>query len=171
MLSDLDKETVDFVENYDGTLQMPVVLPAKLPNLLVNGSSGIAVGMATNIPPHNLTEVVNGCLALIQNPEITVDELMEHIPGPDFPTAGIINGRGGIIQAYRTGRGRIQLRSRCEIESDEKSGKDTIIITEIPYQVNRARLIEKIAELVKDKKIEGISELRDESATDTRIVH
>ena len=170
LLSDLDKETVDFVENYDGTLQMPVVLPAKLPNLLVNGSSGIAVGMATNIPPHNLTEVVNGCLALIQNPEITVDELMEHIPGPDFPTAGIINGRGGIIQAYRTGRGRIQLRSRCEIESDEKSGKDTIIITEIPYQVNRARLIEKIAELVKDKKIEGISELRDESATDTRIV-
>ncbi len=170
LLSDLDKETVDFVENYDGTLQMPVVLPAKLPNLLVNGSSGIAVGMATNIPPHNLTEVVNGCLALIQNPEITVDGLMEHIPGPDFPTAGIINGRGGIIQAYRTGRGRIQLRSRCEIESDEKSGKDTIIITEIPYQVNRARLIEKIAELVKDKKIEGISELRDESATDTRIV-
>ena len=170
LLSDLDKETVDFVENYDGTLQMPVVLPAKLPNLLVNGSSGIAVGMATNIPPHNLTEVVNGCLALIQNPEITVDELMEHIPGPDFPTAGIINGRGGIIQAYRTGRGRIQLRSRCEIESDEKSGKDTIIVTEIPYQVNRARLIEKIAELVKDKKIEGISELRDESATDTRIV-
>ena len=170
LLSDLDKETVDFVENYDGTLQMPVVLPAKLPNLLVNGSSGIAVGMATNIPPHNLTEVVNGCLALIQNPEITVDELMAHIPGPDFPTAGIINGRGGIIQAYRTGRGRIQLRSRCEIESDEKSGKDTIIVTEIPYQVNRARLIEKIAELVKDKKIEGISELRDESATDTRIV-
>ena len=170
LLSDLDKETVDFVENYDGTLQMPVVLPAKLPNLLINGSSGIAVGMATNIPPHNLTEVVNGCLALIQNPEITVDELMEHIPGPDFPTAGIINGRGGIIQAYRTGRGRIQLRSRCEIESDEKSGKDTIIVTEIPYQVNRARLIEKIAELVKDKKIEGISELRDESATDTRIV-
>ena len=170
LLSDLDKETVDFVENYDGTLQMPVVLPAKLPNLLVNGSSGIAVGMATNIPPHNLTEVVNGCLALIQNPEITVDGLMEHIPGPDFPTAGIINGRGGIIQAYRSGRGRIQLRSRCEIESDEKSGKDTIIITEIPYQVNRARLIEKIAELVKDKKIEGISELRDESATDTRIV-
>ena len=170
LLADLDKETVDFVENYDGTLQMPVVLPAKLPNLLVNGSSGIAVGMATNIPPHNLTEVVNACLALIENPEITVDGLMEHIPGPDFPTAGIINGRGGIIQAYRTGRGRIQLRSRCEIDSDEKSGRDTIIIKEIPYQVNRARLIEKIAELVKDKKIEGISELRDESATDTRIV-
>ncbi len=170
LLADLDKETVDFVENYDGTLQMPEVLPAKLPNLLVNGSSGIAVGMATNIPPHNLTEVVNGCLALIDNPELTVDELMEYVTGPDFPTAAIINGRGGIVQAYRTGRGRIQIRSRCDIETDEKSGKDTIIIREIPYQVNRARLIEKIAELVKDKKIEGISELRDESATDTRIV-
>jgi len=170
LLADLDKETVDFVENYDGTLQMPEVLPAKLPNLLINGSSGIAVGMATNIPPHNLTEVVNGCLALIDNPELTVDELMEHVTGPDFPTAGIINGRGGIVQAYRTGRGRIQIRSRCEIESDEKSGKDTIIIKEIPFMVNRARLIEKIAELVKDKKIEGITELRDESATDTRIV-
>jgi DNA gyrase subunit A len=170
LLADLDKETVDFVENYDGTLQMPEVLPAKLPNLLINGSSGIAVGMATNIPPHNLTEDVNGCLALIDNPELTVDELMQHVTGPDFPTAGIINGRGGIVQAYRTGRGRIQIRSRCEIESDEKSGKDTIIIKEIPYMVNRARLIEKIAELVKDKKIEGITELRDESATDTRIV-
>ncbi len=170
LLADLDKETVDFVENYDNTLQMPEVLPAKLPNLLVNGSSGIAVGMATNIPPHNLTEVVNGCLALIDSPELTVDELMEHIPGPDFPTAGIINGRGGIVQAYRTGRGRIQIRSRCDIETDEKSGRETIIIKEIPYQVNRARLIEKIAELVKDKKIEGITELRDESATDTRIV-
>lgn len=170
LLADLDKETVDFVENYDGTLQMPEVLPAKLPNLLVNGSSGIAVGMATNIPPHNLTEVVNGCLALIDNPELTVDELMEYVTGPDFPTAGIINGRGGIVQAYRTGRGRIQIRSRCEIVSDEKSGKDTIIIKEIPFMVNRARLIEKIAELVKDKKIEGITELRDESAVDTRIV-
>lgn len=170
LLADLDKETVDFVENYDGTLQMPEVLPAKLPNLLINGSSGIAVGMATNIPPHNLTEVVNGCLALIDNPELTVDELMEYVTGPDFPTAGIINGRGGIVQAYRTGRGRIQIRSRCEIVSDEKSGKDTIIIKEIPFMVNRARLIEKIAELVKDKKIEGITELRDESAVDTRIV-
>jgi DNA gyrase subunit A len=170
LLADLDKETVDFVENYDGTLQMPEVLPAKLPNLLVNGSSGIAVGMATNIPPHNLTEVINGCLALIDNPELTVDELMAHIPGPDFPTAAIINGRGGIVQAYRTGRGRVQIRSRCDIEADEKSGKESIIIKEIPYQVNRARLIEKIAELVKDKKIEGITELRDESATDTRIV-
>ncbi len=170
LLADLDKETVDFVENYDGSLQMPVVLPAKLPNLLVNGSSGIAVGMATNIPPHNLTEVVNGCLALMENPDISVDELMQHIPGPDFPTAAIINGRGGIVQAYRTGRGRIQVRSRCDIEVDEKSGRETIIIKEIPYQVNRARLIEKIAELVKDKKISGISELRDESATDTRVV-
>lgn len=170
LLADLDKETVDFIENYDGTLQMPDVLPAKFPNLLVNGSSGIAVGMATNIPPHNLTEVINGCLALIENPGISVDELMQQIPGPDFPTAGIINGRGGIVQAYRTGRGRIQMRSRCDIESDEQSGRDTIIVKEIPYQVNRARLIEKIAELVKDKKIEGITELRDESTTDTRIV-
>ncbi len=170
LLADLDKETVDFVENYDGTLEMPEVLPAKLPNLLINGSSGIAVGMATNIPPHNLTEVVDGCLAIIDQPDISVDELMEYIPGPDFPTAGIINGRGGIVQAYRTGRGRIRIRSRCEIQSDEKSGKDTIIIKEIPYQVNRARLIEKIADLVKEKKIEGITELRDESATDTRIV-
>ena len=170
LLADLDKETVEFVDNYVGTLQMPEVLPARLPNLLINGSSGIAVGMATNIPPHNLTEVINGCLALIDNPELTVDELMVFIPGPDFPTMGIINGRGGIVQAYRTGRGRIQVRSRCEIIADEKSGKETIIIKEIPYQVNRARLIEKIAELVRDKKIEGITELRDESSTDTRIV-
>lgn len=170
LLADLDKETVDFVENYDGTLQMPVVLPARLPNLLVNGSSGIAVGMATNIPPHNLTEVVNGTLALIDDPELDTDQLMEFIPGPDFPTAGIINGRGGIVQAYRTGRGRIQMRSRCDIEVDEKTSRETIIIREIPYQVNRARLIEKIAELVKEKKLEGITELRDESTTDTRIV-
>jgi len=170
LLADLDKETVEFVDNYDGTLQMPEVLPARMPNLLINGSSGIAVGMATNIPPHNLTEVISGCLALIDNPELTVDELMEFIPGPDFPTMGIINGRGGIVQAYRTGRGRIQIRSRCEIVADEKTGKETIIIKEIPYQVNRARLIEKIAELVRDKKVEGITELRDESSTDTRIV-
>jgi DNA gyrase subunit A len=138
LLADLDKETVEFVDNYDGTLQMPEVLPARMPNLLINGSSGIAVGMATNIPPHNLTEVINGCLALIDNPELTVDELMEFIPGPDFPTMGIINGRGGIVQAYRTGRGRIQMRSRCEIVANEKTGKETIIIKEIPYQVNRA---------------------------------
>ena len=170
LLADLDKETVDFVDNYDSTLKMPEVLPSKLPHLLINGSSGIAVGMATNIPPHNLTEVVDGCLALIDNPEIDVDGLMEHIKGPDFPTGAIINGRGGIVQAYRTGRGRIYIRSRCDIEEDEKTGRQTIIIREIPYQVNRARLIEKIAELVKEKKIEGITELRDESASDTRIV-
>ena len=170
LLADMDKETVNFVENYDGTLQMPEVLPARMPNLLINGSSGIAVGMATNIPPHNLTEVVNGCLALIDNPDLDVDQLMESIPGPDLPTAGIINGRGGVVQAYRTGRGRIQVRSRCEVIIDKKTSRETIIVTEIPYQVNRASLIEKIAELVKEKKIEGISELRDESAADTRIV-
>ena len=170
LLADLDKETVDFTDNYDGTLQMPVVLPSKVPNLLVNGSSGIAVGMATNIPPHNLTEVVNACLALIDNPDIDTDGLMEHIQGPDFPTGAIINGRAGIVMAYRTGRGRIQVRARCEVFTDEKTHRDTIIIQEIPFQLNRARLIERIAELVKEKKIEGISELRDESSTDTRIV-
>lgn len=169
LLADLDKETVDFVDNYDGTMRMPEVLPARVPLLLVNGSSGIAVGMATNIPPHNLTEVVNACLALIENPELDVDGLMEHVTGPDFPTGAIINGRGGIVQAYRTGRGRIQVRARCEIESNEKSNRDTIIIKEIPYQLNRARLIERIAELVKEKKLEGISELRDLSSGDTRI--
>ncbi len=166
MLADLDKETVDWVPNYDGTEQIPAVLPTKVPSLLVNGSSGIAVGMATNIPPHNLTEVVNGCLALLDNPDITIDELMEFIPGPDFPTAAIINGRAGIVEAYRTGRGRIYVRSRAEVISNEKTNKDTIIITELPYQVNKARLIEKIAELVKEKKIEGIAELRDESDKD-----
>ena len=170
LLADLDKDTVDFVENYDATLQMPEVLPAKVPNLLLNGSTGIAVGMATNIPPHNLTEVVNACLALIDNPEMDIDDLMEHIQGPDLPTGAIINGRGGIVQAYRTGRGRIQIRARCDIEVNEKTGRETIIVKEIPFQVNRARLIERIAELVKDKKIEGISELRDESAKDTRII-
>ena len=170
LLADLDKETVDFTDNYDGTLQMPVVLPSKVPNLLVNGSSGIAVGMATNIPPHNLTEVVNACLALIDNPDIDTDGLMEHIQGPDFPTGAIINGRAGIVMAYRTGRGRIQVRARCEVFTDDKTHRDTIIIQEIPFQLNRARLIERIAELVKEKKIEGISELRDESSTDTRIV-
>ncbi len=170
LLEDLDKETVDFVDNYDGTLQMPEVLPSRVPTLLVNGSSGIAVGMATNIPPHNLTEVVNACLALIENPELDVDGLMEIVTGPDFPTGAIINGRAGIVLAYRTGRGRIQIRARCEIETDEKTNRDTIIIKEIPYQLNRARLMERIAELVKDKKIEGITDLRDESSTDTRIV-
>ncbi|MGK0338382.1 MAG: DNA gyrase subunit A [Candidatus Azotimanducaceae bacterium] len=170
LLADLDKETVDFVDNYDGTMRMPEVLPSRVPNLLVNGSSGIAVGMATNIPPHNLTEVVNACLALIENPELDIDGLMEHVTGPDFPTGAIINGRGGIVQAYRTGRGRIQVRARCEIETDEKTNRDTIIIREIPYQLNRARLIERIAELVKEKKLEGISNLLDHSAADTRIV-
>ncbi len=170
LLADLDKETVDFVPNYDGTEHIPAVLPARLPNLLINGSSGIAVGMATNIPPHNLGEVVRGCLALIDNADITIDELMEFIPGPDFPTAAIINGRAGIIQAYRTGRGRIYVRARANIERNDKANKETIIITELPYQLNKARLIEKIAELVKDKKIEGISELRDESTKDVRVV-
>lgn len=165
LLADLDKDTVEFVTNYDDTLTMPEVLPTRVPNLLVNGSSGIAVGMATNIPPHNLTEVVDGCLALLENPEITIDQLMEFIQGPDFPTAGIINGRAGIVQAYRTGRGRIYMRARAEVEQD-KSGRDRIIIHEIPYQLNKARLIEKIAELVKEKKIEGITELRDESDKD-----
>mgnify|MGYP006382536925 FL=1 len=167
LLADLDKETVDWVPNYDGTEMIPAVMPTKIPNLLVNGSSGIAVGMATNIPPHNLTEVINGCLALIENPELTVDELMVHIPGPDFPTAGIINGRAGIIEAYRTGRGRIYMRARATIEDMDKGGnRQQIIITELPYQLNKARLIEKIAELVKEKKIEGITELRDESDKD-----
>ena len=170
ILADLEKETVDWVPNYDGTEKIPAVMPTKIPNLLINGSSGIAVGMATNIPPHNMTEVVNGCLALIDNPDITIDELMEHIPGPDFPTAALINGRAGIHQAYHTGKGRIYLRARAEVEHDEKRNKDTIIIHEIPYQVNKARLIEKIAELVKDKKIEGIAELRDESSKDIRVV-
>jgi DNA gyrase subunit A len=166
LLEDLDKETVDWVDNYDGQEKIPDVLPTRVPNLLVNGSSGIAVGMATNIPPHNLSEVISACLALIDNEAITIDELMEHVPGPDFPTAAIINGRAGIIEAYRTGRGRIYVRARAEIERDEKNGRDVIIISELPYQLNKARLIERIAELVKEKKIEGISELRDESDKD-----
>ncbi len=170
LLSDLDKDTVDFVENYDSTLEMPEVLPARVPNLLINGSTGIAVGMATNIPPHKLTEVVNACLAMIDNPDIDIDGLMEHIQGPDLPNGAIINGRGGIVMAYRTGKGRILIRARCEIETDDKTSRETIIVTEIPFQVNRARLMERIAELVKDKKIEGISDLRDESAKDTRLV-
>ena len=167
LLADLHKETVDWVPNYDGTELIPAVMPTKIPNLLVNGSSGIAVGMATNIPPHNLGEVIDGCLALIDNPEVTVDELMQYIPGPDFPTAGLINGRQGIIEAYRTGRGRIYMRARSEIEDiDKVGGRQQIVITELPYQLNKARLIEKIAELVKEKKIEGITELRDESDKD-----
>ncbi len=166
LMADLDKETVDFSDNYDGTERIPDVLPTRVPNLLINGSSGIAVGMATNIPPHNLREVISACVALMESPEITIDELMEHIQGPDFPTAAFINGRGGIIQAYRAGRGKVYIRSRNHIETDSKSGKESIVITEIPYQVNKARLIERIAELVKEKKIEGITELRDESDKD-----
>ncbi len=171
LLADLDKETVDFSPNYDGTEEIPDVLPTQIPNLLVNGSSGIAVGMATNIPPHNLHEVISGTVALLDNPDIEIDGLMEHITGPDFPTAGIINGKAGIVQAYRTGRGRIYVRARADIIEDEKSGKQNIIVTEIPYQLNKAKLIERIAELVKEKKIEGITELRDESDKDgLRIV-
>lgn len=163
LLADIDKETVDWVDNYDGTEQIPEVLPTRIPNLLVNGSSGIAVGMATNIPPHNLGEVLDGCLALIDNPDLDVDQLMEYIPGPDFPTGAFINGRDGIVEAYRTGRGRIYLRARHHFEEDERNGKVSIIFTEIPYQLNKAKLLERIAELVKEKKIEGITELRDES--------
>ncbi len=171
LLADLEKDTVDYVPNYDGTEQIPEVLPTRVPNLLVNGSSGIAVGMATNIPPHNLGEVVDGCLALIDNDRISIDELMEFIPGPDFPTAAIINGRAGIIEAYRSGRGRIYMRAKYHTEDMDRGGKQALVITEIPYQVNKARLIEKIAELVKEKKVEGITELRDESDKDgMRIV-
>lgn len=166
LLEDLDKDTVSFAENYDGSETEPTVLPARLPNLLVNGSSGIAVGMATNIPPHNLNEVVGACIALIDNPQIGIEEIMQHIPGPDFPTGGIINGALGIHEAYRTGRGRIRVRARIHVETDEKSGQESLIVTELPYQVNKARLLEKIAELVKDKKLSGIRELRDESDKD-----
>jgi len=166
LLADIDKETVDFVENYDGSESEPSVMPTRLPNLLVNGSSGIAVGMATNIPPHNLNEVVAATLALIEDPTIDVPQLMEHLPGPDFPTAGIINGAAGIYSAYRTGRGRVHIRARTHVEPFGKQNREAIIVTELPYQVNKARLIEKIAELVRDKKIEGISELRDESDKD-----
>ena len=166
LLADLQMDTVDFVPNYDETLTMPEVLPARVPNLLLNGASGIAVGLATNIPPHNLREVVDACIMLLDAPETTVDGLMEKIQGPDFPTAGIINGRAGIVQAYRTGRGRIKVRARAEVQHDEGSNKDTIVITEIPYQLNKSRLLEKIADLVREKRIEGITELRDESDKD-----
>ena len=166
LLTDIDKETVDFGPNYDDSLQEPLVLPCKFPNLLVNGSEGIAVGMATKIPPHNLGEVIDGLVALIEDPRISIDELIEKIPGPDFPTAGFINGREGIINAYKNGRGIIQMRARALVEIDRRSSREAIIITELPYQVNKARLIEKIAELVKSKKIEGISDLRDESDRD-----
>ena len=163
LLADLEKETVDFVPNYDGTEQIPEVLPTRIPNLLVNGSSGIAVGMATNIPPHNLGEVINACLAMMREPDIDIDGLMEHLPGPDFPTGGFIYGRKGIVDAYQTGRGRVYIRARTHVETHEKTGRETLVVTEVPYQVNKARLIEKIADLVKEKRIEGISELRDES--------
>lgn len=170
LLADLEKETVNFAENYDGSESEPVVLPTRIPNLLVNGSSGIAVGMATNIPPHNLNETVNACLAYIEDPQIDVAGLMEYLPGPDFPTYGIINGTKGIREAYETGRGRVQIRAKTSVETD-KSGKSQIVVHEIPYQVNKARLIERIAELVKEKKIEGITALRDESDKDgMRIV-
>ena len=164
LLADIDKETVDFVPNYDESEWEPAVLPTKVPNLLINGAAGIAVGMATNIPPHNLNEVVSACLALIDNPDATVTDLMEHLPGPDFPTAAFINGAAGIREAYETGRGRIYLRARTHQE--EVNGRDAIIVTELPFQVNKARLLEKIAELVKEKKVEGIAELRDESDKD-----
>ena len=166
LLADIDKETVDFVDNYDGSESEPSVLPSRLPNLLINGSSGIAVGMATNIPPHNLSEVVNATIAMLDDEDISVEGLMEHLPGPDFPTAGIINGARGIREAYRTGRGKIYVRALATVEHNEKTEKDTIIVTELPYQVNKARLLEKIAELVKEKKVEGITELRDESDKD-----
>jgi DNA gyrase subunit A len=170
MLADIDKDTVDFVPNYDENEQEPVVLPARIPNLLVNGSSGIAVGMATNIPPHNLSEVVDGLVMLIDNPEVTVDDLMKVIPGPDFPTRGYIYGRGGIREAYTTGRGIITLRAKAHVEK-MRGGREAIIVTELPYQVNKATLMEKIGELIRDKKIEGISERRDESSREgIRIV-
>jgi DNA gyrase subunit A len=166
LLADLGQETVDFVPNYDETEQIPAVLPTRIPNLLVNGSSGIAVGMATNIPPHNLSEVIAACLLLLDKPEVTVDELIELVPGPDFPTAGIINGRAGIVEAYRTGRGRILVRGRARVEPMERGDREQIVITEIPYQLQKTRLIERIAELVKERKIEGVAELRDESDKD-----
>jgi DNA gyrase subunit A len=171
LLMDLEKETVDFVPNYDGTEFMPSVMPSRVPGLLVNGSAGIAVGMATNIPPHNLGEIIDGCLAVIDNADITIDELIEHIPGPDFPTGAFINGRAGILEAYKTGRGRIYMRARHHFEDMEKGNRQSIVFTEIPYQLNKAKVIERIAELVKEKKLEGISELRDESDKDgMRIV-
>lgn len=166
LMADIDKETVDFQPNYDEKELEPTVMPTRFPNLLVNGSAGIAVGMATNIPPHNLSEVIDGLIALINDPAIDVDGLMQYIPGPDFPTAGLINGTAGIIAGYRTGRGRVRMRAKADIEVDDRTGREAIIVTEIPYQVNKARLIEKIAELVKEKRLEGISELRDESDKD-----
>lgn len=163
MLDDINKETVDFKPNYDDRLKEPEVLPSHFPNLLVNGSMGIAVGMATNVPPHNLSEVIDGVCCYIDNPEAPLDELMEHIKGPDFPTGGIIMGRSGIRAAYATGRGKVVVRARAEIEEDEKGGRSKIIVSEIPYKVNKAKLIKDIADLVKDKRIEGISNVDDHS--------
>ena len=171
MLADIDRETVDFAPNYDGKEEEPTVLPSRLPNLLVNGSSGIAVGMATNIPPHNLTETIAGCLAVLANPDVTVDELMELIPAPDFPTAGIIYGLEGVREGYRTGRGRVVMRARTHVEDLEKGSRQAIVVDEIPYQVNKANLLSRIGELVREKKLEGISDLRDESdRTGMRVV-
>ncbi|AQM40930.1 MULTISPECIES: DNA gyrase subunit A [Staphylococcus] len=168
MLRDINKDTIDFVDNYDGNEREPAVLPSRFPNLLVNGASGIAVGMATNIPPHNLTEVINGVLSLSHNPDITISELMEDVQGPDFPTAGIILGRSGIRRAFETGRGSVQMRARAEIE-ERGGGRQRIVVTEVPYQVNKARMIEKIAELARDKKIDGITDLRDETSLRTGV--
>ena len=171
LLSDIDKETVDFLPNYDDSLEEPSVLPSRLPNLLINGASGIAVGMATNIPPHNLGEVIDGLIALVERPELTIDQLMEHIPGPDFPTGGFIQGREGIIQGYKTGRGSVPIRARVSTETVKRTGREQVIVSEIPYMVNKTRLLEQIAHLVNDKKVEGISDLRDESDRDgMRIV-
>ena len=163
LTDDLDKDTVDFVDNYDGTEKEPAVLPARFPNLLVNGSNGIAVGMATNVPPHNLGEVIDGTIAYIDNPEITFEEMLQIIPGPDLPTGGLIMGKGGYANVMRTGRGSITMRGEAKIE-DQKNGKSQIVISSIPYAINKAKLVEKIADLVKEKKIEGISDLRDESS-------
>ena len=163
MLADIDKETVDFAPNYDGSEREPTVLPTRLPNLLVNGSAGIAVGMATNIPPHNLNEVIDGCLHLLKNGEATLEELMEIIPAPDFPTAGIIYGVNGVREGYRTGRGKVIMRAKCHFEDTAKGDRQAIIVDEIPYQVNKKTLLERIAELVNEKKIEGISHIQDES--------
>ena len=165
LLADIEKDTVNFSPNYDGSEEIPDVLPTRVPTLLVNGSSGIAVGMATNIPPHNLTEVINGSLALLENPKTSIDQLTQSISGPDFPTGGIIDGKMGIYEAYNTGRGIIYVRAKTSVEED-KSGNQSLVINEIPYMVNKARMLEKIAELVKDKKIDGIREIRDESDKD-----
>ncbi|HEY2418945.1 MAG TPA: DNA gyrase subunit A, partial [Steroidobacteraceae bacterium] len=166
LLADIDKETVDFAPNYDESEHEPKVLPTRVPNLLVNGSSGIAVGMATNIPPHNLTEIANACLALLDDPAISLAGLMQHVPGPDFPTAGIINGAQEIATAYKTGRGRLSIRARANFEELDDRGRQAIIVTELPYQVNKARLLERIVDLVRNKNIDGISDLRDESDKD-----